>query len=257
MAAALLLAALALGPYLADSSGSSGAPTYSANSIANSAASVADFYAPNTFISIYGQNLSTVTRQLTDISNGILPFSLGGVVVLINNVPATLWYVSPTLVNALIPSYLTAGPATVQVSANGYAGEPVTIQLTATAPAIFPADATTVIATHLDGSQVTTASPSHAGEWVILWAGGLGVTNPPAIPNQLETLVAQLASPIQVLLNGSPVDHSRIYYAGAAPGYAGLFQINLLLPDDAPPNPEIRIVTTDQMSPPRRYLSLQ
>lgn len=257
MAAALLLAALALGPYLADSSGSPGAPTYSANSIANSAASIANFYAPDTFISIYGQNLSTVTQQLTDISNGILPFSLGNVVVLINNTPATLWYVSPTLVNALIPSYMTAGPATVQVIANGYAGQSVTIQLTATAPAIFPADATTVIATHLDGTQVTSAAPAHAGDWVILWAGGLGTTNPPAIPNQLETLAAQLANPIQVLLNGTAVDQWRIYYAGAAPGYAGLFQINLLLPDDAPSNPEIRIVTADQISPPQRYLSVQ
>ena len=64
-------------------------------------------------------------------------------------------------------------------------------------------------------------------------------------------------SPVQVLLNGAPVDQSRIYYAGAAPGYAGLFQINLLLPDDAPSNPEIRIVTADQISPPQRYLPVQ
>lgn len=257
MVAAVLLAALALGPFLADSSGSPGAPSYSADSIANSAGSIAGFYAPNTFISIYGQNLSTVTRQLTDVSGGVLPPSLGGVLVLVNNSPANLWYVSPTLVNVLIPSYLIAGPATVQVVSDGYAGPPVTIQLNATAPAIFPADATTVLATFLDGSVVTGSAPAHAGQWVVLWAGGLGPTNPPAIPNQVETFAAPLASPIQVLLNGVPVDPSRIGYAGAAPGYAGLFQINLRLPDSTPPNPEIRIATADQISPARRFLPVQ
>lgn len=257
MAAALLLAALALGPFLADQSGNPGAPSYSADSIANSAASIAGFYAPNTFISIYGQNLSTVTRQLTDINGGILPPSLGGVLVLINNSPSNLWYVSPTLVNVLIPSYLVPGPATVQVVSDGYAGPAITIQLNATAPAVFPLDATNVIATFLDGTLVTSSAPAHAGEWVVLWAGGLGVTIPAAVPNQVETVAAPLASPIQVLLNGVPVDPSRVNYAGAAPGYAGLFQINLLLPDNVPPNPEIRIATADQISPPQRYLPLQ
>ena len=80
MAAVLLLAVLVLGPLAADSSGNSGAPTYSADSIANSAASVAGYYAPNTFISIYGQNLARETRTLgvNDISGGMLPTTLGG-----------------------------------------------------------------------------------------------------------------------------------------------------------------------------------
>jgi uncharacterized protein (TIGR03437 family) len=255
--AALLLAALAFGPSSADSSGNPGAPVYSADSIANSAASIAGFYAPNTFISIYGQNLATVTKPLADVGSGPLPVTLGGVVVLVNGLPANLWYVSPTLVNVLIPSYLVAGPATVQVVANGYAGLPVTLQLTATAPAIFPADATTVIATFLDGTLVTATAPARGGDWVVLWAGGLGPTNPPAVPNQLETIAARLAAPIQVLLNGVAVDPSRINYAGATPGYAGLFQINVLLPDDTPANPEIRVATTDQISPAQRYLPVQ
>jgi uncharacterized protein (TIGR03437 family) len=112
------------------------------------------------------------------------------------------------------------------------------------------------VATHLDGSQVTAGSPALAGNWVILWAGGLGTTSPPAIPNQIETGVARVASPIQVLLNGVAVDASRIFYAGAAPGFAGLYQINLLLPANAPANPEIRIVTADQISPAARFLPL-
>jgi uncharacterized protein (TIGR03437 family) len=59
------------------------------------------------------------------------------------------------------------------------------------------------------------------------------------------------------MLNGVAVDSRRIYYVGVTPGYAGLFQINVRLPDDAPPDPEIRVGTSDRMSPEGRYLPLQ
>jgi len=259
MAAVVLLAALLLGPLAADSSGNAGGPSYSADSIANSAASIADFYAPNTFISIYGQNLATVTRTIaaSDIAGDLLPTTLGGVHVFINSIPADMWYVSPTLVNVLIPSLLVPGPATVQLVSNGIAGPAVSVNLGLTAPAIFPADATTVLASHLDGSQVTAASPAHGGEWVVLWAGGLGATVPPAVANQLTQFAAPLSSPPQIFLNGAPVDPRRIDYSGSVVGYAGLFQINLLLPDDVGPNPEIRIATADRVSPAGRYLPVQ
>ena len=39
-------------------------------------------------------------------------------------------------------------------------------------------------------------------------------------------------------------------YAGLAPGFAGLYQINLKLPSDVPTNPEIRVVVGTDESPP-------
>jgi len=46
-----------------------------AESIANTAAAVAGFYAPNTFVSIYGVNLADATRAISpdDITAGALP----------------------------------------------------------------------------------------------------------------------------------------------------------------------------------------
>src|SRR6266849_968470 len=163
MAAAFLLAALALGPLVADTSGTVG-PFYPADSIANTAASVAGFYAPDTFITIYGQNLAYVTRQITtdDIHGGVLPTVLigTGVRVLVNQIEANIYYVSPGQVNLLIPPLLVAGPATVQLVVDGLAGPPVTIQLTAAAPALFQVDARTVVAAHSDGSLVTQTAPA-------------------------------------------------------------------------------------------------
>lgn len=263
MAAVWLLAALGIGSLWADSCGARGAPVYSASSIANSAAGVADFYAPNTFISIYGQNLSRVTRALSadDISAGTLPTALPGtgVRVLINNIAADVFYVSPALVNVLVPTLLVASPAILQLESDGVAGCPASIVLGATAPAIFQVDPTTVLAFHADWSLISASAPAHPGEIIILYATGLGPTLPAQIPHQLDRAAAQIAQrgAFQVFLNGQPVDSSRIQYAGAAPGYAGVYQINLQLPGDAPPNPEIRISTSDRTSPEGRTLLVQ
>jgi uncharacterized protein (TIGR03437 family) len=259
MAAVVLLAALLFGPYQAGSSGNGGAPTYSASSIANSAAGVANYYAANTFVSIYGENLSTVTAALSsaDITAGMLPTTLGGVHVLINSIQADMWYVSPTLVNVLVPSLLVSGAATIQLVSDGIAGPPVQINLGATAPALFQTDATTALATHLDGSVVSSSSPAQPGEWIVLWASGMGPTIPAAIPNEVAQISSPLASPVQVLLNGTSVPQQNIEYAGAVVGYAGLFQINLLVPSDVAANPEIQIETPDQISPSGRYLMVQ
>ncbi|PYT14741.1 MAG: hypothetical protein DMG59_16345 [Acidobacteria bacterium] len=261
MAAVPLLAVLA--SLLADTSGNRGAPIYSAESIANSAANVAAFYAANTFVTIYGQNLAYTTKEISldDVRGQNLPTVLTGtgVRVLINQIPANIWYVSPMQVNLLIPPSLTAGPATVQLVVDGLAGPAITIALNSSAPALFQWDASTVVATHGNWPPITVSSPAKAGEVIVLYASGLGPTLPRAVPNQAPQGPAPLEhiSDFRVLLNGVPVDSRRIEYAGATPGYAGLFQINLRLPEDAPPNPEIRVGYGDRLSPAQRYLPLQ
>ena len=51
-------------------------------------------------------------------------------------------------------------------------------------------------------------------------------------------------------LNDTPVDTSRIFWAGLTPGFTGLYQINMQLPDAPGENPEIRVAIGDQFSPP-------
>ena len=60
-----------------------------------------------------------------------------------------------------------------------------------------------------------------------------------------------------MLLNGVAIDPARILYAGVVPTFAGLFQINVRLPDITPSNPEVRIGFAGTMSPPARVLPLQ
>jgi uncharacterized protein (TIGR03437 family) len=147
----------------------------------------------------------------------------------------------------------------VQLEVDGIAGPAIPIVLGATAPALFQLDATNVLATHTDYSLVTPTAPAQPGEVIVLYATGLGATIPAAIPNQIPQTAATLAdtTDFQVVLNGAPVDPGSILYAGVVPGYAGLFQINVVIPAGAPANPEVRVGSSALLSPSGRYLPVQ
>ena len=94
---------------------------------------------------------------------------------------------------------------------------------------------------------------------MVLYATGLGQTAPAAIPNEIPQIAASITdrADFRVLLNGLDIDPRLILYAGVTPGFGGLFQINLQLPPDAPPNPQIQIGYGAQLSPAGIILPLQ
>ena len=247
----MVVAVLLLAPSLeAQATQTTLAPSYSTASIANAATNIPAGFAPNSIISIYGSNLANGTAAVTS-SGGILPITLGGVTVYIAGRPGSIFYISPKQVNVLIPYNLGPGPTSLTVVRDGTAGPTVPIVLTATAPGLFELGVQTVLATHANGSLITTSAPAVAGEIIIIYAVGLGPTIPEqsdgAIPAR-SAVIANFAS-MNVLLNGAPVAHSSIQYAGITPGCAGLYQINLLLPTPLPSNPEIRVQIGNQISP--------
>ncbi len=229
------------------------APFYSAASIVNSA-DFQPWLAPNAFGTIYGAGLAYETRALTwsDVSGGVLPTTLPGTGtrVLVGGIAATVSYISPTQINFLVPSMLLPGPTDVQVVLDGVYGPSVTINLDDAAPALFQLDPTAPVATRLDGSVISVDSPARPGDFVTLYATGLGDTVPPAQYARVATGTAQLQrmSDFQLTLDGTPLDASAIYYVGLAPGYAGLYLINIKLPDDAGSNPEVRVALGDAIS---------
>ncbi len=255
--AGLLLTILSLG-LRADSI--PGQPYYTAQSIANAASNQVGQYAPNTFLSIYGQNLSYVTKPISpdDITAGMLPLVLGNVRVEINNIAMDMYYVSPGQINFLIPPNFKPGAGTLTVLNNSFAGPSIPITIAQTAAALFQLDTLNVIATHGNGPLVTPSAPAKPGEVIVLYATGLGPTSPPAVPNQLPAGLATLVdlANFKVLLNGTAIDSRLVQYAGVTPGFAGLFQINVMLPADAPANPEIRVATADSISAAGKVLPL-
>ncbi|HWE52251.1 MAG TPA: hypothetical protein VG273_20820 [Bryobacteraceae bacterium] len=237
----------------ADVSGALTAPSYSAASIVHAADQTAGVLAPNAIATIYGTNLAFTTHALSaaDMSHGNLPLSLAEVTVYVNNIPASLFYVSPNQINFLVPYEITTSSAVLFVTRQGLDGPFVQIQLAPAAPAFFQWNGNLAVAEHANGTLVSPTAPAQAGEVIVLFAAGLGRT----APDISSGFVAQLpytilyAQQLQVLLNGAPCPAGNIYYAGITPGFAGLYQINLKLPDPIPQNPEIRLRIGAQISP--------
>lgn len=256
VAAALCLAS--------DSACKPDAPCYSEDRIVNIASGTPGAIAPNTLASIYGTRLSYLEKGLLppDASGGVLPTVLPGtgVRVWVGGIAAPIFYVSATQVNFLVPGNLRPTTVEVYVLRDGLVGPKLSMILRDAAPALFMLDPQFVIASHLDFSLVTADAPARPGAWVVLWATGLGKTeiglaDSDVIPTQAAVIVRQ--SEFRVLLNGIAVRPERIAYVGLAPLCAGLYQINLLLPSDADPDPEVRIALGAEISPAGTRLHLR
>ena len=123
-AALAALMALAQGVAFAQISGAGTYPNYTTQSIVNAATQTVEALAPNALATLYGTNLAFSTRAVaaTDIVGGTMPTSLDGVGVWINAIPCSLFLISPTQINFLVPYELTPGIVSVLVARDGQAG---------------------------------------------------------------------------------------------------------------------------------------
>ena len=194
-----------------------------------------NYISPGAIISIYGTGLAGDTREVraSDIVNDHLPETLANVSVYFGRalgLPVPLFYVSPTQINAQVPTGLQPGEWEVLVRYNRLeSGATVTVR--AYAPGLFP------VARHTDGRLVDGNAPARPREWLLFFGTGFG----PTIPAQVAGALAPLEpvplvdaqgkeKPIEVQIGGVALDPADIYYAGLAPGYAGLYQFNLRVP---------------------------
>jgi uncharacterized protein (TIGR03437 family) len=205
---------------------------------------------PDGLISVFGANFTAagVSRGLTsaDIAGGQLPANLSCTCVEVNHRLAPLLYVSPTLINLQSPTDAGVVATSFQVIANcgasnEKAGAAAAAAAQPVAPEFFffqqntsgvnPIAAIDAVNGTLIGPGYTPARP---GDYVALYATGLGATNPPLPPGTLAMGIAPTALPVTVTLNGAQLGPSDVLYAGAAPGFAGLYQINIRIPANAP-----------------------
>jgi len=219
------------------------APTYSTDSILNGADFTSGPFAPVSIVSIFGADLSFGTAGIpADSQNNTLPDFLADVRVYVNNLTSPLIYVCPTQINFVVPDNLLAGSVPVRVVRQGVTGPEVQIMLAGAAPRLFATEAGYAIAQHgADYSVVTPDAPARAGEVVVIYATGLGRTAPEPAVFEIPQYPGLLVNSLQLFLDGSQVSADRIFYAGLTPGSAGVYQINVTLPDALGSDPEIRV----------------
>jgi uncharacterized protein (TIGR03437 family) len=109
-------------------------------------------------------------------------------------------------------------------------------------PAFFQWPEGYVAATHADGARSARAglfslpdgpstTPAKPGETVVLYGTGFGPTTPPFPVGKAASVAATTMGQVVVRLNGIPVETS---YVGLTPGFAGLYQLNIKVPDQMP-----------------------
>jgi uncharacterized protein (TIGR03437 family) len=98
------------------------------------------------------------------------------------------------------------------------------------APGIFTVDGsgsgTAFVVHSSDYTLVTEQNPAHRGEFLTIFCTGLGQTQPPAISGQPAPLAP---APLSTAREFYAVVDSRVaetQYAGLAPGFVGLYQVN-------------------------------
>ena len=127
--------------------------------------------------------------------------------------PMPVSYSSATQINTLVPAN-AAGLVKLQVK-NGAGEQTVNLFVEPVVPAVFPSALNAV-----NGALITQQSPIHPGEYVALFVTGLGATT---LRDGLNWANVQP----EVTVGGQPC---AVTFAGRAPGYEGLDQINCQLP---------------------------
>jgi uncharacterized protein (TIGR03437 family) len=180
---------------------------------------------PNSWITIYGTNLSPKTDTWDNaVVNGTLPLSLDGVSVSVGGLPAYISYISPGQINALAPN---VGPGNLSVTVTNASGTsaPVTAVAQMFQPAFFPLGKYAV-ATRTDYTLAVAAKP---GDVIILWGTGFGPTSPPAPTGIVVPSGTTYNTANAVTVTVGPAA-AVVYGAALTSGEAGLYQVAIQIP---------------------------
>jgi uncharacterized protein (TIGR03437 family) len=212
---------------------------------------------PGDIVSVYGEQFT-----FSDAANGPVPLPtiLGTTSVLFNGIPAPLYYVGHNSggydqINLQVPMEAQPGTGLVQVQRDGLNGNIVSVNVAARAPRLLQIGAYAAAVNAMDGSL-----PMPVG-YPIVWAAG---THPARVGDVLEIFGIGFGPTTVAVADGAPapggpnlawttvaptvqfggafagiggvsvaLQRNRDYY-GLSPYNAGLYQINVTVPQGAP-----------------------
>jgi uncharacterized protein (TIGR03437 family) len=191
---------------------------------------------PGGMVSVFGGNIATSSGGASTVP---LPLTLGGASVSIGGISAPLFYSSGGQINAQIPFELPVNSRPqVVVNQGGALTVPEGITVAPTAPGIFAKNQQGSGQGAILNTQfvlVDASAPAAAGDVVQVFATGLGATNPPVASGAAAPgapPLAQVVATVTATIGGQP---AQVLFAGLAPTYVGLYQVNVQIPGGLPP----------------------
>jgi uncharacterized protein (TIGR03437 family) len=199
--------------------------------------------APGSWIEVYGMNLAPkIDGWAKDFNGNNAPTVVDGVSVKIGGVAAFVDYISPTQVNAQLPSNIPTGGMLPLTLTNGaQTSLAYNIMVNATEPGLLAASAFKiggkqyVVAQHLDGSYVlpkgaiagVTSSPALVGETIVIYGVGFGSVTPNIPAGEIATEGSRLSAPFTMQFGKTRAD---VTYLGLSPDSVGVYQFNVVVP---------------------------
>jgi uncharacterized protein (TIGR03437 family) len=211
--------------------------------------------APGAIVSLFGSQLAYSVEGATVTP---LPKELASTKVMIGGVEAPLFFVSWGQINFQVPNEVAAGTTTVQVVRDGQTGNRISATVAARTEGLFRLNPVFLgeygaitnasqgnnfpIPSELAASVGIAGAPARPGDVLTIYATGLGAVSPAVATGQEAPSQEPLARAVDV---PSVNFLSRFLFPlrqtpsfiGMAPGFIGLFQINVAIPLEAPTNP--------------------
>ncbi len=217
-------------------------PTLPANSVVNGASFRAatdpnGAIAPGAIVAIFGTDLASDILLAGEVP---LPTTLGDTSVTFDDVAAPLFFVSGTQINAQVPFELSpgAGTVTVQVKRGSEASAAQLIALAAVSPGIFTLNQQGTgpgAILHAENFQpVNESAPARPGEFLLVFCTGLGPVQPEVQSGEVAPNIPPLAETISTPLVNIAGIAAAVTFSGLAPGFVGLYQMNVQVPAGVP-----------------------
>ena len=180
---------------------------------------------------------------------------LAGTLVVLKGVALPLLYVGRNQINAMVP--LDVAPNTsyqLFVQQGNKVAVPAEVLVAPVQPAIFSTNGTGSgqgAIVNLSAAVVDSANPAHSNDTILIFASGLGAVTP-SVPSGTVSPAnppAQTQAQVQVSIGGKP---ARVDFAGLAPAFFGLYQINAVVPGGIQAGDSVPVTITagGETSPP-------
>ncbi len=201
---------------------------------------------PGLIVTIFGAGLgptAPLTAKLT--SQGSIDTTLGETRVLFDGIASPMIATSSGQISAIVP-YAVAGKIStqLQVEYQGKRSPVIPIPVVATAPGIFTANSSgsgQAAALNEDNSFNSAVNAVARNSILTLFATGEGQTNPVGVDGKLTSAPLPMPGALVTATIGGA--DAPVIYAGGAPGLtAGLLQINVRVPSNAPVGAAIPLI---------------
>jgi uncharacterized protein (TIGR03437 family) len=210
--------------------------------------------APGSWVAIKGAELAAVDQAITE--QVPFPTELSGTSVIIGDQPLPIYFVSRQQINAIVPFGIAVDTSLpLQVRRQGVPSAVQQVSIAQPQPGIFSAASTgagqgSIL---IAGTTLLAAPPSgnsrpvKRGEYISIYGVGLGaVSNPPppgaAAP---QSPLSWVTTPASVEIGGVS---ANVIFAGLAPGFVGVYQINAEVPTSAPVGDRVPVMVVQGSS---------